>query len=47
MSLREVGIGEEKLETMAKDVIEYKNGPVGNFKALDYEDILSIYKKSL
>ncbi len=47
MSLREVGIGEEKLETMAKDVIEYKNGPVGNFKGLGYEDVLSIYKKAL
>ncbi len=47
MSLREVGIGEEKLETMAKDLIEYKNGPVGNFKALDYEDVLSIYEKAL
>ncbi len=47
MSLREVGIDEEKLEIMAKDVIEYKEGPVGNFKTLDYEDVLSIYKKAL
>ncbi|MDR7855805.1 iron-containing alcohol dehydrogenase [Tissierella sp.] len=47
MTLREVGIGEEKLETMAADVIEYMEGPVGNFKALNYEDILSIFKKSL
>ncbi len=47
MTLREVGIGEEKLETMAKDVIEYMEGPVGNFKELNYEDVLSIFKKSL
>ena len=47
MTLKEVGIGEEKLETMAADVIEYMEGPVGNFKALNYEDILSIFKKSL
>lgn len=47
MTLKEVGIGEEKLETMAADVIEYMQGPVGNFKALNYNDILSIFKKSL
>ncbi|SHE63055.1 hypothetical protein SAMN02745784_01309 [Tissierella praeacuta DSM 18095] len=47
MSLKEVGIDEGKLEIMAKDVIEYKEGPVGNFKPLDYKDVLSIYKKAL
>lgn len=47
MTLREVGIGEEKLEIMAADVIEYMEGPVGNFKPLSYNDILSIFKKSL
>lgn len=47
MTLREVGIGEEKLEIMAADVIEYMEGPVGNFKALNYNDILTIFKKSL
>lgn len=47
MTLREVGIGEEKLETMAADVIEYMEGPVGNFKPLNYKDVLSIFKKSL
>ncbi|MGJ0845162.1 iron-containing alcohol dehydrogenase [Tissierella praeacuta] len=47
MSLKEVGIDEDKLEVMAKDVIEYKEGPVGNFKPLDYKDVLSIYKKAL
>ena len=47
MTLREVGIGEEKLEIMAADLIEYMEGPVGNFKALNYKDILSIFKTSL
>ena len=47
MSLKEVGIDEDKLEVMAKDVIEYKEGSVGNFKPLDYKDVLSIYKKAL
>lgn len=47
MTLRDVGISEEKLEIMAKAVIEYKEGPVGNFKPLKYEDVLSIYKKAL
>ena len=47
MTLREVGIGEEKIETMAKAVIEYKGGKVGNFKPLDYEDVLDIYRKAL
>lgn len=47
MSLKEVGIDEGKLEIMAKDVIEYKEEPVGNFKPLDYKDVLSIYKKAL
>lgn len=47
MTLREVGIGEDKLEIMARDVIDYVGGTVGNFKALDYEDVLSIYKKAL
>jgi alcohol dehydrogenase YqhD (iron-dependent ADH family) len=47
MTLREVGIDEHKLEIMARDVIDYVGGTVGNFKALDYEDVLSIYKKAL
>ena len=47
MTLREVGIGEEKLEIMAADVIEYMEGPVGNFKPLNYNDILKIFKNSL
>lgn len=47
MTLREVGIDEDKFEIMAADVIEYMQGPVGNFKPLNYEDVLSIFKKSL
>lgn len=47
MTLKEVGIGEEKLKTMAADAIEYMQGPVGNFKPLNYKDILSIYEKAL
>lgn len=47
MTLKEVGIGEEKLEIMALDVIEYMEGPIGSFKPLNYNDILSIFEKSL
>lgn len=47
MSLKEVGIGEENLENMAKGAIENKGGLVGNFKPLDYEDVLTIYKNAL
>ena len=48
MSLREVGIGEENLEVMAKAAIENNRGrKIGNFKPLDYEDILEIYRKAL
>ena len=47
MTLREVGIGEENLENMAKAAIEHKGGEVGNFKPLCYEDVLAIYKKAL
>ena len=46
-TLREVGIGEENLENMAKAAIEHKDGVVGNFKPLNYEDVLAIYKKAL
>lgn len=47
MTLREVGIGEENLEKMAKAAIEHKGGVVGNFKPLYFEDILAIYKRAL
>jgi len=47
MTLSEIGIDDGKLEIMAADAIEYKQGPVGNFKPLNYNDILSIYKKAL
>lgn len=47
MTLREVGIGEENLEEMAKAAIRNKGGEIGNFKPLNYEDILAIFKKAL
>jgi alcohol dehydrogenase YqhD (iron-dependent ADH family) len=44
-SLREVGINEEKLEEMAKQAT--RRGKLGNFRALDAEDVLSIFKAAL
>jgi butanol dehydrogenase len=44
-TLREVGIGEEKLEEMANQAVRRK-GTLGNFKALKAEDVLNIYKAS-
>lgn len=48
-TLREVGIGEENLENMAKGAVKNRgvNGKVGSFVPLAYEDILNIYKKAL
>lgn len=43
--LREVGIGEERLEEMAERVA--KRGPIGSVKVLTKEDILTIYRRSL
>lgn len=45
-TLREVGIGEEKLEEMANQAVR-KSGSVGNFKVLKAEDVLNIYKAAL
>lgn len=47
MTLREIGIGEENLEKMAKAVTDYNGGTVGSFKPLSYEDVLQIYKAAL
>lgn len=47
MTLKEVGINEEKLEVMAKAVTDHNKGQVGNFKPLNYDDVLDIFKKSL
>lgn len=44
-SLREVGIDEENFEKMAAHVT--KNGKVGNFKPLDAQDVLNIFKAAL
>ena len=44
-SLREVGIGEERLEEMAKQATE--RGRLGSFKVLEAQDVLNIYKAAL
>lgn len=44
-TLREVEIGEEKLEEMAKQATD--RGTLGSFKPLNKEDVLNIYIKSL
>ncbi len=44
-TLREVGIGEERLEEMAERVAQ--RGPIGTVKVLTKEDILTIYRRSL
>lgn len=41
-TLKEVGIEEEKLEEMAKQATRF--GKVGNFRPLDKEDVLNIFK---
>lgn len=46
MELKQVGIDEEKLEIMAKAVTDYNEGLVGNFKELNYDDVLHIFKKA-
>ncbi|WP_454053067.1 iron-containing alcohol dehydrogenase [Clostridium sp. Marseille-Q7071] len=45
MTLREVGIGKDKLEIMAKQCAG--DGKVGNYPPLTSEDILEIYKRAL
>lgn len=47
MTLQETGINEEKLEVMARAVTDHNKGLVGNFKELEYEDVLGIFKKAL
>ena len=44
-SLSEVGINEEKLEEMAKQ--STRRGKLGNFRVLEAEDVLSIFKAAL
>jgi alcohol dehydrogenase YqhD (iron-dependent ADH family) len=50
-TLREIGIGEENLETMAKKATALYYGkpeqPLGSFKALPWQDILEIYRLAL
>lgn len=45
LTLREVGIAEEKLDYMAKQAVG--NGTLGTFKPLKEQDVLNIYTKSL
>lgn len=44
-TLREVNIGEENLEVMAKAAT--KNGPLGEFRPVNAEDVYNIYKAAL
>jgi alcohol dehydrogenase YqhD (iron-dependent ADH family) len=44
-TLREVGIGEELLETMAEKAT--KRGPLGSVKKLEKEDVLAILRMCL
>lgn len=44
-TLREVGIGEEKLELMAKQATRF--GAIGSFELLETKDVLNIYKAAL
>ncbi|GAA0816864.1 iron-containing alcohol dehydrogenase [Clostridium tertium] len=45
-TLREVGINEEKLEKMANQSVRRRK-TIGNFKPLNAEDVLNIYKAAL
>jgi len=44
-SLKEVGIGEERLEEMARKATAY--GKLGSFKPLEAQDVLNIFKAAL
>lgn len=44
-TLREIGIGEERFEEMAKHAVS--NGKIGNIKPLDSQDVLNIFKAAL
>ena len=44
-TLRAVGIGEDKLDIMAKQAT--RNGKLGNLRPLDTEDVLNIFKAAL
>lgn len=44
--LSDVGIGEDKLEEMAKQSVR-KKGKIGSLKPIDYQDVLNIFKVAL
>ncbi len=43
--LRDIGIGDEKLEEMAESAVKY--GPLGTMQSLEKEDVLAIYRMAL
>ncbi|URZ03258.1 NADH-dependent butanol dehydrogenase BdhB [Clostridium felsineum] len=45
--LKEVGIGEDKLDIMAKESVKLTGGTVGNLRPVNANEILEIFKKSL
>nr|AAA23206.1 butanol dehydrogenase [Clostridium acetobutylicum] len=44
--LREVGIGKDKLELMAKQAVRNSGGTIGSLRPINAEDVLEIFKKS-
>ena len=46
MSLRQVGIEEDKLKEMADLAVEHAGGKIKGFKTLYGEDVYQIYKAS-
>lgn len=47
LHLSEMGVDDKEFETMAKMCTGYKGGTLGRLEALDWEDVLAIYKASL
>ncbi|MCR3757654.1 NADH-dependent butanol dehydrogenase BdhB [Clostridium felsineum] len=45
--LKDVGIGEDKLDIMAKESVKLTGGTVGNLRPVNANEILEIFKKSL
>lgn len=47
MTLREVGIGAERLEEMAEAICAYRGGAIRGYRTLEKEDIVAIYRAAL
>lgn len=45
VSLRQVGIGSEKLEQMAREIVS--NGPIGNYAKIGYDELMKILQDML